>query len=261
MDGFAFTYRLNSTLGNQLYIYELVFAILFLITSLATSIASLYGASNVWEAVEAREAGAKANGQFGSAVSVMDALKFGALGGVVAMGTWIAAYSMGQTVDELIGWFDEWSDPSSNDAPKEGDDKDDSDNVDPDGTSIRYDFMYHAITIVYTWVTFTAIMVGGQYFFLNFFQFKDAQDCDLSQVDVSTYKDVATQIASITDLATCKAVKKKLFMLADLNKDNAISRCENAKFLFGIGNTQEYALSYSMIETLPDMYHTCSQDF
>jgi len=145
-------------------LYETIFVVLFLGTSLYMTVASLYGANFIWSAVELREADVKASGQYGTAVSMVDAMKMGSLGMVIAMGTWISAYSLGNTVDELIGWFDDWTDPAHNDASKEGNDKDDGDQVGPDGTSLSYDFYYHAITTVYSWLTFTAIMVGGQYF-------------------------------------------------------------------------------------------------
>merc|ERR1711998_475909 len=99
------------------------------------------------------------SGQFGSALSMVDAMKFGMLGAVGAISTWITAYTLGNTVDELIGWFDEWSDNASS----EGSDND-TNKVDPNGTSIGEDFFYHATTVVYSWFVFTSIMVGGDYF-------------------------------------------------------------------------------------------------
>lgn len=236
IDGFAYFYRLKSTQGNQMGLYETIFVSLYFATSLFTTIASIYGASNLWTLIETREASVKADGFYGSAVSMLDAMKFGMLGMVVAMGTWIAAYSLGNTVDENIGWFDQWSD----DASREGRDKEDGD-VDADGTAVAEDFFYHAITVVYSWLTFTAIMVGGQYFFYTYGKFT-TPDCDLSAVDKSYYSGVPAQIQTIVSLDTCKSVRKSLFMLADKNKDNTISRCENAMFLYGLGNEEKYAL-------------------
>lgn len=164
IDGFAYFYRLKSTQGNSMGLYETIFVALFLLTSAFTTVASLYGAGDIWSAVEAREVGAKKDGTFGSAVAMLDAMKFGMLGMVVAMATWTSAYSLGNTVDELVGWFDAWSD----DASKEGKDKDDHDQYGPDGTSLEYDFFYHAIVVVYTWFVFTTIMVGGQYFTVSY---------------------------------------------------------------------------------------------
>lgn len=146
-------------------LYEAIFAILYLATSLTITLASLWGSSDIWSKVDQRIEGAANDGANGVAVSMLDAMKLGTLGFVVAMGTWIAAYSMGNTVDELIGWFDDWTDPTHNDADKEGSDKE-SRKVDPDGTSIEYDFFYHAIVVVYSWFVFSAIAVLGEYFFI-----------------------------------------------------------------------------------------------
>lgn len=242
-------------------LYETIFVSLYLFTSFVITAASLYGAGQIWSAVEAREAGVKADGFYGSAVSMVDAMKFGMLGMTVAMGTWIAAYSMGNTVDELVGWFDDWTDPSHNDASKEGNDKDDGDQVGPDGTSISYDFFYHAIVVVYSWFVFTTVMVGGQYFVVTYLQFKPAEGCDLDKTNKSLYSGVPAQIQTITNIETCKSVRKSLFMLADLNKDNMVSRCENAQFLYALGNKPEYALAYSEIKTLPGFYNDCIKSF
>lgn len=188
-----------------------------------------------------------------------DIFRFGATGGVVAMATWITAYSLGNTVDELVGWFDDWTDPAHNDASKEGHDKKDGD-VDADGTSIGEDFFYHAITVVYTWFTFTAIEVGSHLFFLNYGKFA-SPTCDLDSVNKSIYSGVEGQIKTIVSLETCKSVRKSLFMLADRNKDNSISRCENAAFLYGLGNDKQYALDYSEEKSLQGFYASCYKAF
>lgn len=46
----------------------------------------------------------------------MDAMKTMTLGGVAALATWICAYAIGETVDNLIGWFDKWSDDEKNEG-------------------------------------------------------------------------------------------------------------------------------------------------
>jgi hypothetical protein len=37
----------------------------------------------------------------------------------------------------------------------------------------------------------------------------------------------------------------------DIDGNNYVDRCEDAKFLKGIGNTEEYALTYSTSRSLP----------
>lgn len=50
----------------------------------------------------------------------MDAFKMGTLGMILCIATWITAFSIGETVDELIGWFDDWTDPAINKRSNEG---------------------------------------------------------------------------------------------------------------------------------------------
>jgi hypothetical protein len=227
-----------------------------MITSLTITITSLMGASDIWSTVEAREIAVATDGQFGTAVATMDALKLGVLGSIVAMATWVGAYAMGETMNPLIGWWDKWSDDEQNEGSKKT-----NGDVDNHGVSAEYDFLYHSITVVYTWMTFTAIIVGSMIFYGQILVFKPVQGCDLDEVQESHYDDVRTFIASQTDLATCKSAMLSIFRIADLDKNGWIDRCENSKFLFGIGNTQEYALNYSEIKTLPSLFQSCYQRF
>lgn len=120
LDGFAFDYRGASTNGDRMGLYELLFTLLFLATGLVIIILSFVGASNLWEEIDARVLGAATEGIFGTAISNMDMFRFGTLGMVYAIATWITAFSLGETVDELIGWFDDWTDPTSNKRDNEG---------------------------------------------------------------------------------------------------------------------------------------------
>lgn len=181
-------------------LYETLFNVLYGLTSLYITVSSFTAAGALWTSVEQREADVADKGQYGVAVSTLDAMKFGAIGMIVAMGTWISAYSMGNTVDELIGWFDDWTDPSHNDASKEGHDKDDGDQLGPDGTSLSYDFFYHAITVVYSWIVFSAIIVGSHLFSYFYLGFKPVENCDLTNVDESIYSSNTALLASIIDL-------------------------------------------------------------
>lgn len=62
-------------------------------------------------------------------------------------------------------------------------------------------------------------------------------------------------------MASCKKAVQNIFRLVDLDGSNVISRCENAKFLYGMGNTSEYALQYSEIKILPYLYDMCTKKF
>ena len=94
---------------------------------------------------------------------MMDVMKFGSLGMVSMLSTVITAHTLGEVVDKLIGWFDDWT--NGDKIAQEGS----TDNGrDLDGTSLKNDLLYHSITTVYTWVVFVAIMVGGNVFAYNF---------------------------------------------------------------------------------------------
>ena len=55
-------------------------------------------------------------------------------------------------------------------------------------------------------------------------------------------------------MASCKSSVKQIFRIADLDKSGHISRCENAKFLYGMGNSQKYALNFNEEKTLALLY-------
>lgn len=54
---------------------------------------------------------------------------------------------------------------------------------------------------------------------------------------------------------------KAIFKLSDLDSSLRISRCENAKFLYGMGNSSEYALMYNEVKVLPMLYESCAKRF
>ena len=43
----------------------------------------------------------------------------------------------------------------------------------------------------------------------------------------------------------------------DIDGNNYVDRCEDAKFLKGIGNTEEYALTYATSRSLPQVLELC----
>lgn len=67
---------------------------------------SLYAAMDVWDSVAEREHAVATEGFMGTAVSYLDMLRHMTLGLVIAVATYYATYSLGETVDDLIGWFD-----------------------------------------------------------------------------------------------------------------------------------------------------------
>lgn len=87
-------------------------------------------------------------------------------------------------------------------------------------------------------------MVGGYVFTFQFYTFFPVpSDCEITDVSSSTYEPIKTGIPLIFEgtYAECKANMKTWFDIIDLNGDQFVDRCEDAKFLYGVGNTEEYA--------------------
>jgi hypothetical protein len=55
-------------------------------------------------------------------------------------------------------------------------------------------------------------------------------------------------------MATCKDASKKILDIADRNRDGKISTCENARALYSLGNSEEYALKYAESKSLAHLY-------
>lgn len=237
--GFAFNYRGGSILGNQIALYELAYLTLYLSTALGLILAAFNGATQMWELVQKRELGA-AEGFLGRAVSWGQFIRFGAMGFALVVVTYYGAYSIGETVDNLIGWNDDWDDKENSEA---------TNSITP-GTSISYDLILHTVTVVMSWFIFTFIIGGGHYFASNYISIPELEKCDLDGIDESYYSPIRSLIAQEVDLASCKNAVKAIFRLGDLNGDGIIDRCENAKFLYGLGNSQKYALNYGEEKSL-----------
>lgn len=108
----------------------------------------------------------------------------------------------------------------------------------------------HAATVIYSWMVFTWIILGSHIFAYMYLDFDRLENCNLDDVNESYYEPVRALVASEVDLPSCKKAVKAIFRIADLDGSNSISRCENAKFLYGMGNSSEYALKYSEAKTL-----------
>jgi len=162
---YAHKYRGGSaTWGNNLGVFELVGIILFSGWSLVLTLVSLYGAGQLWEMVEMRKVGAETEGKFGEVFDIVQAMKFFTLCMIVGTTTIVGGFSLGDTANELITWFDEYAD----DTKKEGTDKKTPSEVDPDGTAAKYDIIYHYVTLAMGYMLFTVITFGGHAFAMSF---------------------------------------------------------------------------------------------
>lgn len=114
--GYYFQYAGASREGDLMYAWELIFVSAWLLWSLAVTVGGYYEAAQIIDTLGARELGVHTDGTMGTAVTPVMAMKAFTLIMVMAFGTWISAYVLGQTADELIGWFDQYAD----DTKKEG---------------------------------------------------------------------------------------------------------------------------------------------
>ena len=164
--------------------YEALYVSIFYGTAGVLTFVAFAGASKYWEMIETREVEVK-EGFLGKAVSYTDCIKFLAMGSAILISTFYASWSIGDTVDQLIGWFDKWSDDERFEA-----------GTDISGTSLVNDLQYHALHVIYSWIVFNFIIFGGHFIADNYLGFKELEDCDLDGVDESYYSDVRSLIAT-----------------------------------------------------------------
>merc|ERR1719440_2005078 len=161
--GFYYTYAGASQTGDYLGLWELLAVILFLTWSLAISIVGYVEGALLWQRYEAMEAA-------GLTVTVVEGYKYLALGCVIGMGAWISGLALGDSAEKLIGYFDEYEDDTHSEAvDKDGD-------ADNDGTAIQYDLGFHAITLLFSYMTISAIAIGSYVFGYMYLGQGDAAD-------------------------------------------------------------------------------------
>merc|ERR1712178_531328 len=152
LTGFYFTYSGASNTGDLLGLWELLAVVLFLTWSLAISVVGYVEGALLWERYEAMEAQ-------GTTVTIVQGYKYLALGCVIGIGAWISGLSLGDSAQELLGFFDNYANKAKSEAREKG-----TNDVDPDGTAIEYDLLFHFITLLFSYMTISAIAVGGYVF-------------------------------------------------------------------------------------------------
>lgn len=242
VDGFAYIYRNSSTLGNLLGAWELFFVMAFLVWSLGVTYMSFEVVSGLADILNARELAAYTDGQFGVTLDMFQAIKAIIILMLMATTTWVAGCALSDNADELLDWFNHYQD----DTKTEADTKVNS-IVDEDGTAITYDLVYHSTTLVYAYTVFTTIIFGSYYFMHHYGQFKPVQNCDLENIDSAPFAGLVDEFKGLsqTTYDQCLDIFKRAGVAMDTNKDGLVDRCEDARFLKAIGNTDEYALNYS----------------
>lgn len=256
---YAHTYRGGSVAwGDNLGLFELIGILLFSTWSLALTFTSLYGAGELWKAIDLRAVTVKTEGQGGVALDEMEALKLFTLCMIVGLTALIGGFSLGDTANELITWFDEYAD----DTKSEGDEKTDPSNKDPNGTAAKYDIMYHYITLAMGHMLFTMITFGGHMFGMHFMRFNDEVDCDFNMIDDATISEVRGIFTTVTSLEKCYEVMPTILSKMDVNHNKWLDRCEDANILHHLfGNDETYSRKYSHFMPTAAAYDRCDQLF
>merc|ERR1719502_2354750 len=147
--GFYYDYSGSSQIGDYLGLWELLSVVLFLTWSLAISIVGYVEGALLWQRYEAMEAA-------GLTVTIVEGYKYLALGCVIGVGAWISGLALGDSANKLLGFFDDY------DTKTEAEDK--QGNTDPDGTAIKYDLGFHFVTLLFSYMTISAISIGAYVF-------------------------------------------------------------------------------------------------
>merc|ERR1712086_1168742 len=150
--GFYYKYSGASEIGDYLGLWELLSVVLFITWSLAISIVGYVEGALLWQRYEAMEAA-------GETVTIVQGYKYLALGCVIGIGAWISGLSLGDSAQELLGFFDNYDSKTKSEAR----DKDSGD-YDADGTAIEYDLGFHFITLLFSYLTISAIAIGAYVF-------------------------------------------------------------------------------------------------
>lgn len=105
--GFAATYRYPGVVNWDLIgLFENLTVVAFMLWAWVLIILSFVFYSILWETIEAREHGVVTDGSGGVALDEFQSLKLFVLCILVGMMSIVGAYSIGETADELIAWFD-----------------------------------------------------------------------------------------------------------------------------------------------------------
>jgi len=201
--GFYFNYAGDSSVSNNMFLYEVIVIMAFLFWAFVTTVLALFSGSNLWSLTDARlaEAAAESIG-VETPISAVKGIKNLVLCMVVALAVAISGYALGENAVELISYFDHYDDKTGNEADKKTDSSDD----DADGTAATQDVLVsHLITVVYGYFVLSAISLGGFIFTSSFIGFEDGFECDLQEGPISqaTYASAFPILAAQTDRASC----------------------------------------------------------
>jgi len=163
-------------------LYEMLITITYMLWSILIIILSFVFSSQVWEMIEAREVGVKADGSGGVALDEFQAAKLFVLTVLAGMMAVVGSYSIGKTVDELILWFLNYVEQNATkkEACENGTLNDSicDLNDESNGVAIGYDTLYHVFTIASSYILWFAISVGAYIFAFTWGTITEPAECD-----------------------------------------------------------------------------------
>lgn len=258
--GFYFNYADYSSFANNMFLYEVLAIMAWLLWAFVVTIMATWAGSQQWAEMDKRYAEAVA-GVFGAdtPLSWDKGVKHFLLCVLTGMFTMISAYAMTETAGELISYFDLYDD----DTNSEADDKNDSSNDDPAGTSAQNDLVAHLITVFYGYFVMSVIAIGGYMFMFNFTSFDDdfASHCEIENKTFDDYAGAFPTILSMTSYADCMTKIDTVFTFFDDNGDGYVDRCEDANFQHAVGETKEYSIKFSAPFTKDSFRKICEKRF
>ena len=227
--------------------------------SLTVTVLGILAAAYLWSLMDMRLAEA-AQDSIGIETPLTwdKAIKAFTLCMIAGLGVIISGFSLGDVADELVQWFNEYD----NDTSQEGTDKK-SGVRDTEATSDYYDILFHAAITAYGFITLSAVSIGGYIFAFIFIGFEDNFSCDLQDNDVTaaTYDAIVPILKAQTDRHSCLHTIQQVFDIEDLDKDGFISRCEDATMQHALGASKDYAYKFSSAYTRASFNKICSGNF
>lgn len=271
-EGYFYTYSGKSDFSDNLGYYELFILGGWIFWGLFQTTVGTYIATEAWAATDARVTEATNNGAIEDLypVSWILAVKSVTLMMLVGVIHATIAYYLGTTADELVGWFDKYSDKTGN----EGSDND-TGKVDVDGTSAQEDIQNHLITAVYGMFVGGIINFSSYIFYYEFINLNgdDGFTCDATDkqgVLDSRFTNAFAFLSAITDRDSCNENMPKFYAaILDTDDDGVFSRCENAQWLYNLqpadtkpDAAQAFALKYSSANSVAGISaYVCNQKY
>lgn len=191
--GYAAIYRGHTWLGNGLGLWEAFWALWFLWWSAGISVEGYWYSSQLVEEMQRREHAAYTEGSLGHPVDTIQAIQHFVLLMVMTVVTWVVGCSLGDSMDDLISWFNAYDDKTGNESIAQ-------DSTDEDGWTIFWDMGYHTVLIIGVDILYGTMMLGANWFYAQsgFADFRPVEHCDLGETDSSRYNGLVSDIESIT---------------------------------------------------------------